>query len=214
MKGGGCRTGIPGRCRTEFGSEKVSRYTGVSQLQLRVSRCTVQLRCDPLGPHSKPMAHFWPSPLSLKQEPRRKSLGKLFAQTLGWVLGGFFPLNNPHFNVGLHFLSPWVLPENYCKKYPCNFNTEMFVSEVGNPCPTLGLGKRKQNGIARGGFCTQSCLKVGQLLVNCSPTPNHMGSCRGLPCNSPLATPDHHTEKGPNSRLLFLSFQEQQLGRR
>ena len=33
-----------GRCRTEFGSEKVSRYTGVSQLQLRVSRYTVQLR--------------------------------------------------------------------------------------------------------------------------------------------------------------------------
>ena len=21
---------------------------------------------------------------------------------------------------------------------PCNFNTEMFVSKVGNPCPTLG----------------------------------------------------------------------------
>ena len=28
----------------KFGSEKVSRYTGVSQLQLRVSRYTVQLR--------------------------------------------------------------------------------------------------------------------------------------------------------------------------
>ena len=39
-----------GRCRTEIWlSEKVSRYTGVSQLHLRVSRCTVQLRycsCD------------------------------------------------------------------------------------------------------------------------------------------------------------------------
>ena len=35
----------PGRCRTEIWvSEKVSRYTGVSQLQLRVSRYTVQLR--------------------------------------------------------------------------------------------------------------------------------------------------------------------------
>ena len=32
----------------------------------------------------------------------------------------------------------WVLPENYCKKDPCNFNTEMFVSKVGNLCPTLG----------------------------------------------------------------------------
>ena len=34
-----------GRCRTEIWlSEKVSRYTGVSQLQLRVSRYTAQLR--------------------------------------------------------------------------------------------------------------------------------------------------------------------------
>ena len=32
----------------------------------------------------------------------------------------------------------WVLPEDYCKKDPCNFNTEMFMSKVGNPCPTLG----------------------------------------------------------------------------
>ena len=32
----------------------------------------------------------------------------------------------------------WVLPEDYYKKDPCNFNTEMFVSEVGNPYPTLG----------------------------------------------------------------------------
>ena len=42
----GCRTSPPcaGRCRTEIWlSEKVSRYTGVSQLQLRVSRYTVQL---------------------------------------------------------------------------------------------------------------------------------------------------------------------------
>ena len=31
-----------------------------------------------------------------------------------------------------------MLPEDYCKKDPCNFNTEMFVSKVGNPCPTLG----------------------------------------------------------------------------
>ena len=47
-----------GRCRTEIWvSEKVSRYTGVLQLQLRVSRYTVQLRggdtnsfCASLGP--------------------------------------------------------------------------------------------------------------------------------------------------------------------
>ena len=37
-----------GRCRTEIWlSEKVSRYTGVSQLQLRVSRYTVQLALTP-----------------------------------------------------------------------------------------------------------------------------------------------------------------------
>ena len=34
---------VPGGVAPKFGSEKVSRYTGVSQLQLRVSRYTVQL---------------------------------------------------------------------------------------------------------------------------------------------------------------------------
>ena len=34
----------PGGVAPKFGSEKVSRYTGVSQLQLRVSHYTVQLR--------------------------------------------------------------------------------------------------------------------------------------------------------------------------
>ena len=34
---------VPGGAAPKFGSEKVSRYTGVSQLQLRVSRYTVQL---------------------------------------------------------------------------------------------------------------------------------------------------------------------------
>ena len=34
---------MPGGVAPKFGSEKVSRYTGVSQLQLRVSRYTVQL---------------------------------------------------------------------------------------------------------------------------------------------------------------------------
>ena len=48
----------------------------------------------------------------------------------------------------------------------------------------------KQYEIAQARFCTQSCSKVGQLLVNSSPTPHPMGSCRGLPCSSPLATPD------------------------
>ena len=35
---------VPGGVAPKFGSEKVSRYTRVSQLQLRVSRYTVQLR--------------------------------------------------------------------------------------------------------------------------------------------------------------------------
>ena len=35
---------VPGGVAPKFGSEKVSRYTGVSQLQLRVSRYIVQLR--------------------------------------------------------------------------------------------------------------------------------------------------------------------------
>ena len=35
---------VLGGVAPKFGSEKVSRYTGVSQLQLRVSRYTVQLR--------------------------------------------------------------------------------------------------------------------------------------------------------------------------
>ena len=35
---------IPGGVAPKFGSEKASRYTGVSQPQLRVSRYTVQLR--------------------------------------------------------------------------------------------------------------------------------------------------------------------------
>ena len=34
---------MPGGVAPKFGSDKVSRYTGVSQLQLRVSRYTVQL---------------------------------------------------------------------------------------------------------------------------------------------------------------------------
>ena len=35
---------FPGGVAPKFGSEKVSRYTGVSRVQLRVSRYTVQLR--------------------------------------------------------------------------------------------------------------------------------------------------------------------------
>ena len=31
------------------------------------------------------------------------------------------------------FSENWVLTEDYCKKDPCNCNTEMFVSKVGQP---------------------------------------------------------------------------------
>ena len=86
------------------------------------------------------------------------------------------------------------------------------MSKVGNPCPTLGqllasrilyalLVGEKQYEIARARFCTQSCSKVGQLLVNSSPTPHPMGSCRGLPCSSRLATPEVS-----NSNSEFLRF--------
>ena len=95
----------------------------------------------------------------------------------------------------------WVLPEDYCEKDPCYFNTEMFVSKVGNPCPTLGqllasrilytlLVAEKQYEITRARFCIQSCTRIGQLLVNSPPTHHSMGSCSGLPCSIPLATPD------------------------
>ena len=73
--------------------------------------------------------------------------------------------------------SIWVLPEDLSKKDPCNFNTEMLVSNVGKPCPTLGqllasrilyalLVGEKQQEIARAKFGTQNFLKVSQLVVN------------------------------------------------
>ena len=87
-------------------------------------------------------------------------------------------------------------------KLPLQFqHAEMFVSKVGNPCPTLGqllasrilytiLVGEKQYEIGGARFCTQSCSKVGQLLVDSSPTPHPMGRCRGLPCSSLLSTPE------------------------
>ena len=74
----------------------------------------------------------------------------------------------PRSGDSLESLENWVLPEDYCKKDPCNFNTETFVSKVGKPCPTLGqfLASRicthswvweNQYEIAQARFCTQSC---------------------------------------------------------
>ena len=95
----------------------------------------------------------------------------------------------------------WVLPEDYCKKDPCNFSAEMFVSKVGQPLSNSWSTSSQPDFVRDFGrrktvqksprFCTQSCSKVGQLLFNSSPTPHPMGSCRGLPCSSPLATPDY-----------------------
>ena len=42
-----CPPPFPGGVAPRFGSEKVSRYTGVSQVQMRVSRYTVQLSLHP-----------------------------------------------------------------------------------------------------------------------------------------------------------------------
>ena len=93
----------------------------------------------------------------------------------------------------------WVLPEDFCKKDPCNFNTQMFVSKVGNPCPTLGqhlasrilyavLVAEKQLKTAKARFYTQSAQKLANSWS--IPTPHPMESCKGLPCSSPLATPE------------------------
>ena len=80
----------------------------------------------------------------------------------------------------------WVLPEDYCKKDPCNFNTEMFVSKVGNPCPTLGqvLASRILHTLLIADSMKlpgQDLVhRVAQLLVNSSPIPLPMGSCKGF----------------------------------
>ena len=87
------------------------------------------------------------------------------------------------------------------RKTPAISTRKFLCQKLVNSCPTLGqllasrilytlLVGEKQHEIARARFCTQSCSKVGQLLVNSSPTPHPSGSCRGLPCSSPLATPD------------------------
>ena len=55
---------FPGGVAPKVGSEKVSRYTGVSQVQLRVSRYTVQLR-DTLGEQFQGSERF-----QKLQEPR------------------------------------------------------------------------------------------------------------------------------------------------
>ena len=80
------------------------------------------------------------------------------------------------------------------RKTPAISTRKCLRQMLANRCPTLGqllasrmlhalLVGEKQHEIAKARFCTQSCSKVGQLLVNSSPTPHPMGSCRGLPCS-------------------------------
>ena len=95
---------------------------------------------------------------------------------------------------------PLKVPDT-ARKTPAISTRKCSCQKLANRCPTLGqllasrilyalLVGEKQYKIAKARFCTQSCSKVGQLLVNSSPTPHLMGSCRGLPCSSPLATPE------------------------
>ena len=91
---------VPGGVAPKFGSEKVSRYTGVSQLQLRVSRYTVQLslNCPSIlgaffqelgwSPRASQMPFFLGEGKNLHKNQRESVLG------LGCPLG-FVPLSAP-----------------------------------------------------------------------------------------------------------------------
>ena len=84
-----------------------------------------------------------------------------------------------------------------------------LLSTSSQPDFVQALGRRKTARIAGARFCTQSCSRVGQLLVNSLPTPHPMGSCRGLPCSSPLATPKcwerdkNHQRKNHINNICF-----------
>ena len=68
------------------------------------------------------------------------------------------------------------------KLHPFVKTNSVLSQEDGTRHIQVKLGKLPLSNFV---FCRQSCSKVGQLLVNSSPTPH-----RGLPCNSPLATPE------------------------
>ena len=76
------------------------------------------------------------------------------------------------------------------RKTPAISIRKCSCHKLANPCPIALLVAEKQHEIPRARLCTQSCSKVSQLLVNSSPTPHPMGSCRGLRCSCPLAAPD------------------------
>ena len=98
-----CRTpppAVPRGVAPRFGSEKVSRYTGVSQLQLRVSRYTVQLRSEAWGPNFKKKS-------SWSEKAILGALGE-FRGILGGALGVrkiILGTRNPILGVAYHDLS-------------------------------------------------------------------------------------------------------------
>ena len=64
------------------------------------------------------------------------------------------------------------------------------------------LVAEKQSEIARARFCTRIGSKAGQT------APHPIGSCRGLPWNSPLRTPNDCLAQHPKSRIALKSIGE------
>ena len=112
---------------------------------------------------------------------------------------GFFNRMLPGFNQTLtdfkwivrNLAENWVLPEDLCKKDPCNFNTEIFVSKVGQlmsnswstssqPDFVHALGRRKTARNRQGKILYTELLKswptLGQLLANSPPHGKLQGS--------------------------------------
>ena len=94
-------------------------------------------------------------------------------------------LTIPPFSCCLEFFSecyPLGVARGLLQEGPLQFqHKNVRVKKVGNTCPSLDkllasrilyvlLVGEKQHEIARARFCTQSCSKVVQLLVNSSPT--------------------------------------------
>ena len=87
---------MPGGVAPRFGSEKVSRYTGVSQLQLRVSRYTVQLsrhfRQIWAGEMPENSRKFWVLDKNAKQKPDPRNCRNAHSGDLEWAFWDDLPL--------------------------------------------------------------------------------------------------------------------------